>query len=168
MNTALHIQGSEIVWGRIDDEFTLASSSTAGPARFWTSLTDTAPTEYGQTVRWAHAAHTAGLDGTVWMSRPCNTDRAMVLLGDRIGSGDLTCPGCCPPPPPLPPGYSFATRVSTSYVATISSFWLCRIASQRTSPYSSVSRGVICLAVSVTRKESPAASGVVNRQLSSP
>ena len=44
-------------------------------------------------------------------------------------------------------------------MATISSFWLVRTASQATSPYSSVSRGVIFLAVRVTRMESPGGHG---------
>ena len=41
-------------------------------------------------------------------------------------------------------------------------------ASQRTSPYSSVSRGVICFAVSSTRIVSPGDTGVMNRRFSRP
>ena len=44
-------------------------------------------------------------------------------------------------------------------VATSSSSWLRSTASQRTSPYSSVSRGVICFAVSSTRIVSPGETG---------
>lgn len=47
-------------------------------------VTGTLPTEYGRTVLWAVAAHTAGFDGLVWMSNRRNTDRAYVLFGDRV------------------------------------------------------------------------------------
>ncbi|WP_125612758.1 RES family NAD+ phosphorylase [Specibacter cremeus] len=52
-------------------------------------LTDTLPTEYARTVKWAQAAHEAGFDGAVWMSRRCNSDQAFVLFGDRVGPGEL-------------------------------------------------------------------------------
>jgi len=52
-------------------------------------LTDTSPVRYGQTVAWAQAAHGAGLDGVVWMSKRCNSDRAYVLFGDRVTQDDL-------------------------------------------------------------------------------
>ncbi|CAN5378892.1 hypothetical protein BH09ACT10_BH09ACT10_04470 [soil metagenome] len=52
-------------------------------------LTDTEAVHYRRTVSWAEAAHAAGLDGIVWMSRRCNTDRAYVLFGDRVVEGDL-------------------------------------------------------------------------------
>ncbi|WP_448072273.1 RES family NAD+ phosphorylase [Georgenia yuyongxinii] len=55
-----------------------APQLTASPAR-----------TYRETVRWGAAAHAAGLDGAVWMSARCNTDRAYVLFGDRVGSDDL-------------------------------------------------------------------------------
>ncbi len=35
------------------------------------------------TVRWSKAAHRAGLDGLVWMSRLCNDAAAYVFYGDR-------------------------------------------------------------------------------------
>ncbi|MCH9700304.1 MAG: RES family NAD+ phosphorylase [Actinomycetia bacterium] len=38
---------------------------------------------YPNTVRWAAAAHQAGLEGLVWMSRLCNDAAAYVLFGDR-------------------------------------------------------------------------------------
>ena len=63
---------------------------------------------------------------------------------------------------------SLATSVSTSYVATISSRWFRMTESHRTSPYSSVSRGVICFAVSTTRISSPGDTGVRNRRFSRP
>jgi hypothetical protein len=56
-------------------------------------LTDTRPTTYPQTVLWSQAAHSAGLDGCVWMSRQFNTDRAYVLFGDRVGATDLQVVG---------------------------------------------------------------------------
>lgn len=49
-----------------------AAELTAGPA-----------SSYADTVHWARAAHTAGLDGLVWMSRMCNDARAYVFFGDR-------------------------------------------------------------------------------------
>ncbi len=53
-------------------------------------LIDTPPTTDQETVVWAQAAHHAGFDGVVWMSRRCNSDRAYVLFGDRVGPDDLT------------------------------------------------------------------------------
>lgn len=52
-------------------------------------LTDSDPTTYAETVHWAAAAHAAGFDGVVWMSKRCNTDRAYVMFGDRVDSADL-------------------------------------------------------------------------------
>lgn len=46
-------------------------------------LTASAATAYPHTVRWAQAAHDAGFDGVVWMSRLCNDSRAYVFFGDR-------------------------------------------------------------------------------------
>ncbi|AIY00226.1 hypothetical protein ART_0627 [Arthrobacter sp. PAMC 25486] len=52
-------------------------------------ITATTAARYGETVHWAAAAHAAGLDGAVWMSHRCNTDRAYVLFGDRVDMADL-------------------------------------------------------------------------------
>ena len=52
-------------------------------------ITDSDPTTYPETVRWAEAAHRAGFDGLAWMSKRCNTDRAYVLFGDRVTPDDL-------------------------------------------------------------------------------
>jgi hypothetical protein len=49
-----------------------AAELTAGPA-----------SDYRSTVRWAEAAHDAGFDGLVWMSRQCNDAKAYVFFGDR-------------------------------------------------------------------------------------
>ena len=46
-------------------------------------LTASPASTYGETVAWAHAAHAAGLDGLVWMSRMCNDTKAYVFFGDR-------------------------------------------------------------------------------------
>lgn len=54
-----------------------------------TQVTGSPSRSYGQTVAWAAAAHRAGFDGLEWMSRRCNTDRAYVLFGDRVGDSDL-------------------------------------------------------------------------------
>jgi RES domain len=46
-------------------------------------LTSSPASSYASTVRWAQAAHDAGLDGLVWMSRQCNDAKAYVFFGDR-------------------------------------------------------------------------------------
>ena len=46
-------------------------------------LTSSPASSYDTTVRWAEAAHNAGLDGLVWMSRQCNDTKAYVFFGDR-------------------------------------------------------------------------------------
>jgi hypothetical protein len=46
-------------------------------------LTSSPASSYASTVRWAEAAHKAGLDGLVWMSRQCNDTKAYVFFGDR-------------------------------------------------------------------------------------
>lgn len=46
-------------------------------------LTASDAATYPQTVQWAHAAHEAGIDGLVWMSRLCNDAKAYVFFGDR-------------------------------------------------------------------------------------
>jgi hypothetical protein len=46
-------------------------------------LTTSPASSYASTVRWAEAAHGAGLDGLVWMSRQCNDTKAYVFFGDR-------------------------------------------------------------------------------------
>lgn len=50
-------------------------------------LTSSPASSYPSTVRWAEAAHEAGLDGLVWMSRQCNDTKAFVFLGDRCDGG---------------------------------------------------------------------------------
>src|SRR5690625_4943962 len=52
-------------------------------------LTDTQRRDYPLTVAWCEAAHREALDGAVWMSGRCNTDRAYVLFGDRVAAHDL-------------------------------------------------------------------------------
>jgi hypothetical protein len=46
-------------------------------------LTTSPASSYDTTVHWAEAAHAAGLDGLVWMSRQCNDTKAYVFFGDR-------------------------------------------------------------------------------------
>lgn len=50
------------------------------------TLTASAASTYPETVLWAKAAHGAGLDGIVWMSRQCNDTEAYVFFGDRCGN----------------------------------------------------------------------------------
>lgn len=52
-------------------------------------LTDTDSDQYSCTVEWAMAAHEAGGDGVVWMSRQLNSVRAYCLFGDRVATTDL-------------------------------------------------------------------------------
>lgn len=54
-------------------------------------LTDTDAVTYRDTVRWAEAVwRETDCDGIVWMSRHWNTDRAVVLFGDRVSEDDLS------------------------------------------------------------------------------
>lgn len=43
------------------------------------------PAEYAATVRWGQAAHAAGFDGMVWMSKRYDSEKAYVFFGDRCG-----------------------------------------------------------------------------------
>ncbi len=52
-------------------------------------LTASEAAYYGETVKWAKAAHEAEYDGIVWMSHRCNTDHAYIFFGDRVASDDL-------------------------------------------------------------------------------
>lgn len=58
-------------------------------------ITDIESVHYEWTIRWAEAAHEFTdqdqyAHGIAWMSRRCNSDRAVVLFGDRIPAGALT------------------------------------------------------------------------------
>lgn len=67
-------------------ELRLASLQGLGLRRLGVSaaqVTATSAVEYERTALWAEAAHKAGFDGLVYMSRHCNTDSAYVLFGDR-------------------------------------------------------------------------------------
>ena len=52
-------------------------------------LTTTRPASYQQTVKWAEAAHDAGFDGVVYMSRLCNNVRTYAFFGDRVTENDF-------------------------------------------------------------------------------
>jgi len=53
-------------------------------------ITDTDPSEYPTTRRWAQALHRCGAQGgLVWMARRFNSHRAWTLFGDRVASRDL-------------------------------------------------------------------------------
>lgn len=70
----------------INRELRLASFLGLGLRRLGVSadqVTTTAAAHYDRTVLWAQAAHAAGFDGLVYMSRQCNSDRAYVFFGDR-------------------------------------------------------------------------------------
>lgn len=51
---------------------------------FAADLTDTDPTTYGQTVRWAEAAWQNRLQGVSYMCRHYNTSKAVCLFADRL------------------------------------------------------------------------------------
>jgi hypothetical protein len=55
-------------------------------------LTSSPASSYDTTVRWAEAAHDAGLDGLVWMSRQCNDTKAYVFFGDRCAQAFTQAP----------------------------------------------------------------------------
>ncbi|MHA7281970.1 RES family NAD+ phosphorylase [Arthrobacter sp. TMS2-4] len=54
-------------------------------------ITTTEASKYPQTRMWGQAAHAAGFDGIVWMSRQLNEAQAFVFFGDdgRVASEDL-------------------------------------------------------------------------------
>lgn len=53
-------------------------------------ITDTDPSEYPATRRWAEALHRCGAaGGLAWMSRRYNSKRVFTFFGDRVGPGDL-------------------------------------------------------------------------------
>jgi RES domain len=52
-------------------------------------LTDTDSDQYPFTAEWARAAHAAGAEGVVWMSRQINSVRAYCLFGGRAAAEDL-------------------------------------------------------------------------------
>lgn len=73
-------------------ELQLAQLHSDGLRRFnihARDLTDSDSSQYPFTVQWAQAAHAAGADGVVWMSRQLNSTRAYCLFGDRVAPGDL-------------------------------------------------------------------------------
>lgn len=70
----------------------LVSLMGDGPRKLGTEakhVTGTMASQYGRTVRWAEAAHSAGFAGLAWMSNRRNTDRAYVFFGDRVVPGDF-------------------------------------------------------------------------------
>lgn len=52
-------------------------------------ITRTPPSRYADTVPWAQAAHAAGFDGIVWMSRHHDTSRVYVFFAPPGGAGDF-------------------------------------------------------------------------------
>ena len=78
---------------RIERGLTLALFHSEGLRRFGlqsNQLTDTPPANYPQTRSWAAAAHTAGLDGALWMSHQLNGNQACVVFGDRVSESALS------------------------------------------------------------------------------
>lgn len=55
------------------------------------SLTDTPPTDYHRTVKWAQAIYAVrdDIDGLVWMSRQLNHERAAMVFRDRLPTRGL-------------------------------------------------------------------------------
>jgi RES domain len=56
-----------------------------------TDLIDTFASAYPATAAWALAIHDShkDVDGLVWTSRRCDSDRAYLLFGDRVAAKDL-------------------------------------------------------------------------------
>lgn len=56
-----------------------------------TELTDTEASQYSRTVPWVRALHHAEptADGLAWMSRQHNSQKAVMLFGDRVSSDEL-------------------------------------------------------------------------------
>ena len=54
-------------------------------------LTDTPPRAYAQTAKWGQAIyeHSERVDGVAWMSRQFNSQRALMLWGDRVSEADI-------------------------------------------------------------------------------
>lgn len=50
-----------------------------------TAVRSAEPLDYALTVRWGRAAHAAGFDGMVWMSKRYDSEKAYVFFGDRCG-----------------------------------------------------------------------------------
>lgn len=78
---------------RIERELTFALFHSEGLRRFGlqaNQLTDTPPVNYAQTRKWAAAAHSAGLDGALWMSHQLNGNQAGVVFGSRVSEADLS------------------------------------------------------------------------------
>ncbi len=76
-------------------------------------VTDTDSGAYLFTVEWAVAAHAAGADGVVWMSRQLNSVRAYCLFGDRVAASDLD------PIPDDPEARVFATPADSEWLYDI-------------------------------------------------
>ncbi len=55
------------------------------------NLTDTQIDQYERTVAWAQALHHSlpDIDGLIWMSRQFNSEKALVLFGDRVNEAEL-------------------------------------------------------------------------------
>lgn len=76
-------------------------------------LTDTDSDQYPFTVEWALAAHAAGGEGVVWMSRQLNSVRAYCLFGDKVAATDLD------PLPSDPEARVFATPADSEWLYDI-------------------------------------------------
>lgn len=76
-------------------------------------LTDTDSDQYRFTVEWAVAAHAAGAEGVVWMSRQLNSVRAYCLFGDRVAANDFD------PRPSDPEARVFATPADSEWLYDI-------------------------------------------------
>ena len=76
------------------------------------------PTTYEGTVRWAQALHDCPAlpDGIMWMARPHDMKRSLVLFGDRVGQADLDV---LEGPLPLAFGHGRAKVLKTSVAANI-------------------------------------------------
>ena len=70
----------------------LASLVGLGPRSLGVRAADVCGTDakhYGDTVRWAEAAHGAGFDGIAYPSKQASGRRATVYFGDRVSESDF-------------------------------------------------------------------------------
>lgn len=97
-------------------ELRLAQLHSDGLRRLGVHARDVADTDadhYRFTMEWARAAHAAGAEGVVWMSRQLNSVRAYCLFGDRVSASDLE------PIPGDPDARVFATPADSEWLYDI-------------------------------------------------
>lgn len=83
------IEQRAVSWFRLARDLRVAQLHGFGLLRAGvkaSELTDTPPRTYAQTAKWGQAIHDhpERVDGIAWMSRQSNSQRALLLWGDRV------------------------------------------------------------------------------------